>query len=64
MKRWWQSGTFWGALATGLTGVGKVVVAVSSGDQAGLVEGIGVIFGAFTAWRLRKGQSVPIDTDE
>ncbi len=64
MKKWWQSGTFWGALATGLTGVGKIVVAASTGDVTGITTGAGILFGAWTAWRLRKGQNVPIDTDE
>lgn len=60
MKKWYQSGTFWGSLATGLTGVGKVIIGVSTGDPAMTTTGVGLIFGAFTAWRIRKGTDVPI----
>lgn len=60
-KKWWQSGTFWGSVATAATGLGKIAVAVGSGDMSGIGTGLAVVFGAFTAWRLRKGQGTDID---
>lgn len=61
MKKWYQSGTFWGALVTGLTGVGKIAVGVSTGDMTMVGTGLSIVAGCWTAWRMRKGQGVIID---
>jgi uncharacterized membrane protein len=61
MKKWYQSGTFWGSLATAVTGVGKLVVAVGAQDTQGIGTAIAVIFGAWTMWRLRKGQNTEVE---
>ena len=60
-KKWYQSGTFWGALVTGVTGVGKVVIGATTGDVTMIVTGLTVVSGAWTAWRLRKSQGVIIE---
>jgi hypothetical protein len=61
MKRWYKSGTFWGAVATAAAGVGKLIIAVGAGDPQGIGTAAAVIFGAWTAWRLRKGQATEIE---
>jgi len=59
-KKWYKSGTFWGSVATAATGIGKAVIAIGAGDPQGIGTGIAIVIGAWTAWRLRKGQASEI----
>lgn len=59
-KKWWASGTFWGALGGAIASIANGVAAFKAGDTAKVGESIMATIGFWTAWRLRKGQGVAI----
>jgi hypothetical protein len=59
-KKWWKSGTFWGAVAGAVASIANGVAAFKAGDTAKVGESIMATIGFWTAWRLRKGQGVAI----
>lgn len=58
-----ESGTFWGAIVGGIVGVFQLIGGIKSNNSAQMAEGGLAIVGFFTAWRLRKGLSRPIQDE-
>ena len=56
-----ESGTFWGVIVGGIVGIFQLVGGVKSGNHRQVGEGALAVVGFFTAWRLRKGFSRPIE---
>lgn len=60
-KTRFQSGTFWGALSGAAVGLFMIIKGSKTGDWQAVCEGAGGIFAAYTAWRIRKGLTTPIE---
>lgn len=56
-----ESGTFWGAITGGIFGIFQIVVGVKTGNMEQVGQGGIAVAGFWTAWRLRKGMSRPIE---
>ena len=56
-----ESGTFCGAFVGGITGIFQIIGGIKTGNTQQMGEGALAVVGFFTAWRLRKGFSRPIE---
>lgn len=61
-KKWWASGTFWGALGGAIAAIVNGAAAFKAGDTGKMGESVMGLLAFWTAWRLRKGQGVAIAT--
>ncbi len=59
-KKWYQSGTFWGAVGKVLAGVALAINGYQEGDQTKITAGLYAVFSGWTSWRQRVGQGVPV----
>ena len=60
-KKQIESGTLWGAVVGGLAGIFQLIGGIKAGNNQQIGEGALAIAEFFTAWRLRKGLSRPIE---